>query len=167
MKEIFRIFLLAVVISVFLSVSLLAITCEAQIPIPNTNVEINYWQVTFWEIDLGDGILEITAGDTITLAWDQPLSLASETQIEVVPPDSQRITSFLVYTYDVNLDVTSDTAFIEHRMYFLEVSPGDYCYSARTHTIDGRVSVYGEPFPFRVTSEYPIMYPVRIKILVR
>ncbi len=140
---------------------------SAQLPIPNTDVEINYWEVTFWKIDLGEGVLEVSTGDTITLAWDQPLSLASETQIEVVPPDSQRITSFLVYTYDVNLDVTSDTAFIEHRMYFLEVSPGDYCYSARTHTIDGRVSVYGEPFPFRVTSEYPIMYPVRIKILVR
>ncbi len=167
MKEIFRIFLLAVVISVFLSVSLLAITCEAQIPIPNTNVEINYWQVTFWEIDLGDGILEITAGDTITLAWDQPLSLATEDYIEVVPPDSQIVISFSVYTYDVSPLIEADTASIEYKVYTLEVLPGDYCVSVRAFTMSGINSAYGEPFPFRVISEYPIMYPVRIKIIIK
>ena len=146
---------------------LISVSANAQLPIPNTDVEINYWEVTFWKINLGEGVLEVAIDDTITIAWDQPLSLESETQTEVVPPDSQRITSFLVYTYDVNLDVISDTAFIQHKMYFLDVSPGDYCYSVRTHTIDERVSIYGEPFPFRVVSEYPIMFPVRIKILIR
>ena len=167
MKEVFRIFLLAVIISVFLSVSLLVVTCEAQIPIPNTNEEINYWQVTFWEIDLDEGVLEITAGDTITLAWDQPLSLATENYVEIVPPDSQIISSFSVYTYDTIPLIEADTAYIEHKVYTLEVLPGDYCVSVRTFTISGINSIYAEPFPFRITSEYPIMYPVRIKIIIK
>ena len=141
-----------------------ALTAQAQIPIANGD-SLSHWQASFWHSD-SVGTTKVTAGDTVTLSWLQPLFTSTTPQPAAIVPDDSLMAAFIMIDADESVYTLPepDMASVEY-VKTVVLHPGNYCVAVKNYSVGGYSAGYSNIVYFNVVGY--LMLPVEFKLIVR